>query len=181
MQELPLQSEKARHNELCFPLLTLLALTADRVVQVTCLVCRETGCTASSLSQKQRQLMFYSGTTRSYQYSLTHTVPGLIKGVKHLSGTKLRQAGEVVCQSKRPKTTRESLVLMSRPVWQHWLSAIVSGLRCTMVTQNAREGCSRKPLKLFTEVFTDHVLVYETCLPPHAQPVRNSLIAVINH
>lgn len=57
----------------------------------------------------------------------------------------------------------------------------MSGFRSKTETQNAEDVCSQTPRKLFAEVFTDHVLVYDACLPPHAQPVSNSLNVVINH
>ena len=37
-----------------------------------------------------------------------------------------------------------------------------------MHDHNSRDVCSLKPHRLFAEVFTDHALVYDTCLPPHA-------------
>lgn len=53
--------------------------------------------------------------------------------------------------------------------------------RSTTVPSGCNSTRQRRALsELFAEVFTDHVLVYDACLPPHAQPVRNSVNAV-NH
>lgn len=108
--------------------------------------------------------------------SVTRQVSMKLK--ESLKDKNVRQAVEGFCSSKRPKSVKTRIrslrVQTLRP------AAITSGLRSTTETQNAEEACSRKPHELFAEVFTDHVLVYDACLPLHAQPVRNSLNAVIN-
>lgn len=95
-----------RHNELRFPLLTLLARSyADHVVQVTCLVCRETADLSqiSFLSQKQIHVTGWPGWSRSRFCFRICKMSSFSKGAGITQGDKLKQAVEGICSYKRPK------------------------------------------------------------------------------